>query len=274
MSCLIRLSSGQCAVIRRVFWDVCFFETYFCWDVFFVIIMIILYVCLRARAFNWHSEWEIWYFWQTYCNARSTFSRPCSPISVSDTLFWYTILIHYFWYTDERVYQSSVYQLSVSLTKFLNWHLLTMHSTYQLKSKYLPLGKYLRTYIYGYFRHIYRYLRTYLPLFTDISSATYGHIHRYLRTYPSLLTDISTATYRHIYRYLRTYLPLLTDISSATYGISTATYGHIHRYLWTYPPLLTDIFTATYGHIYRYLRTHLPLLTDISTATFGISTAT
>jgi hypothetical protein len=165
------------------------------------------------------------------------------------------------------VYQSSVYQLSVSLTTLLNWHLLTMHSTYQLRSKYLPLGKNLRTHpllltdtstaTYG---HIHRYLRTHPPLLTDTSTATYGHIHRYLRTYPPLLTDTSTATYRHIHRYLPTYSPLLTDISSyppLLTDTSTATYGYIHSYIRTYPPLLTDLST-----FHSYFRTYPPLLMD------------
>ena len=112
------------------------------------------------------------------------------------------------------VYQSSVCQLCIS--RLLNCH---------------PVNKLALTYhaypvLYG---HLYRYLRTYLALITDISTAANGHIHRSFRKYPSLLS-----TYGHLYRYLRIPLPLLTDISTAIYG-----HIDIYRYLRTYSALVS-----------------------------------
>jgi hypothetical protein len=64
--------------------------------------------------------------------------------------------------------------------------------------------------------HIYRYERTYLPLPTAISTATYGNINS---ADTAIFTAI-TATNGHIYRCLLPYLPLLTDISTADTAIS------------------------------------------------------
>ena len=113
------------------------------------------------------------------------------------------------------VYQSSMCQFCIS--RLLNCHpvnklVLTYHA--------YPIS----TTSYG---HLYRYLRIYLALITDISTAANGHIHRYFWRYPLLLS-----TYGHLYRYLRTPLPLLTDIS-------TAIYGHIYRYSRTYSALVS-----------------------------------
>jgi len=94
-------------------------------------------------------------------------------------IHWYTPppeCIRYTVYqTEDRVYQSSVYQPSVSLTKL------------PLRGIYLPcivltnlLTKILSTY---------RYLPVYLPLLTDMFTTTYRHIYRYLPAVSNLVSD-------------------------------------------------------------------------------------
>ena len=73
-----------------------------------------------------------------------------------------------------------------------------------------------------YFIQIFIYTTTYghtyyLQLLSTYghTKATYGHIQRYLRTYLPLITDVSTASFGYFYRYLRTFIP------------NTSTFGHI-----------------------------------------------